>query len=220
MAEEKTRESISYTDRRKMFQALLDVYFRYLKIYKLMDDIYDQMVHPQKRIIVRKILDLLIGRLLELQFQLVICENSEVCYFDELALLEGIIPKELDVPIPKYYYHDPTPDMIQRDQWFLNLEEGERREQMKHEEMQRKLQIKMIEEADKNEWDSMGDPDAINYEDTILPVQIMERARQGKGRYLVGKYYYEEELRYRRKKVAVTVQRMDENEAATNIQVN
>lgn len=221
MSDEKKRaNAASNADRKKMFQLIFDVYLKYLKVYKHMDEVYDQIVHPQKRLVVRKMLDLIIGRLLELQANLVLCELSENYYFDEMALYEGMLPRELDMPIPKYYYCDPTPEMIQRDQWFLNVKDRQKKAKDQEEEQQRKQKLQQEREAEERGWGPIGDDDThdIHYED-ILPVQVMERARQAKGRYYVGKYYLDEENAYKKKKEPKVVNRMDPDKAAVIIQV-
>ncbi|GIQ84599.1 hypothetical protein KIPB_006125 [Kipferlia bialata] len=40
-------------------------YMKYLGVYRLLEDCYDQMIHPQKRVVVRTTLGAVVGRLLE-----------------------------------------------------------------------------------------------------------------------------------------------------------
>lgn len=221
LAEEKKRGITTGTDRKKMFQILFDVYIRYLKIYKSLDETYDQMVHPQKRLVVRKLLDLVIGRLLELKSELVLCDLSEVYYLDDFATLEGLMPKELDMPIPKYYFHDPSEGLKDRDQWFLNIKDRDQKQKELKEEAERKKKQKEKEEAQERGWDGPeGDDEKIDFEDSVIPIQVMERARQGKGKYIIAKFYHEEESGYNKKKGkgGEKKRRMDPDKAAIIIQ--
>ena len=43
------------------------IYIRYIVIYQNLDLCYDQMVHPQKRLLLRTLLDSTIGRIIELK---------------------------------------------------------------------------------------------------------------------------------------------------------
>ena len=44
-----------------------NLYLNYIETYKKLEDVYDQMLHPQKRTILRKMLDNTIYRMLELK---------------------------------------------------------------------------------------------------------------------------------------------------------
>lgn len=219
LAEEKKRNVSTNSDRKKMFQLLFEVYLQYLNIYKALDETYDQMVHPQKRIVVRKLLDIVIGRLNELRFEFVRCDLSENTYFDEVALFEGVQPKDLDIPIPKYYFHDPTPGMIERDQWYTNIKDRKKILKQKKEEEEQKKRGKQMEEAQEKGWDPTElEEEKIDFEDTVLPVQSMERARQGKGRFIIAKFYQEEELGFQKKKQKAKKHKMDQEKATIIIQ--
>ena len=61
------------------FDVLSKLYLQYVKIFRTLDSCHDQMVHPQKRHLLRKLLDSTIGRILELKVH-------ELLYLDECPL--------------------------------------------------------------------------------------------------------------------------------------
>lgn len=79
------------------------LYARYILIYKKLEAAYDQIVHPQKRITVRKALIATIGRMLETKKQLVELENSDTHVFNELLRTLKLNPQDLEIPTPRFY---------------------------------------------------------------------------------------------------------------------
>lgn len=67
---------------------------------------YDQIVHPQKRLLLKKILDGILGRILELKQEMVNLELSDYHYFDDLLSDMKLTPADAQVPIPKYFVVD------------------------------------------------------------------------------------------------------------------
>ena len=65
-----------------IFQMLATFYIKYVQIFRNLENVYDQIVHPQKRILIRKILDAVMGRILELKNEMVELELTEFHYFD------------------------------------------------------------------------------------------------------------------------------------------
>lgn len=49
------------------FKNVSRLYLQYVVIFRHLDTCYDQIVHPQKRILLRQLLDATIGRILELK---------------------------------------------------------------------------------------------------------------------------------------------------------
>lgn len=91
------------------------------------------MIHPQKRIAVKKVLDLVIKRVIELKHELVkwnppntfvkmtTANNIEVAFPWEYVHLDDILvdlklsPDSLEIPIPKYFIEDNSRQLEQRD---------------------------------------------------------------------------------------------------------
>lgn len=59
---------------------LYELKVRYTILVKKLDEVYDQFIQPQKRIIVKRLLDGCLGRLLEIKHELVEVELSEITY--------------------------------------------------------------------------------------------------------------------------------------------
>ncbi len=71
-------------DRLQVFQTLATFYLRYLKIFRALEEVYDQIVHPQKRRVVHQVLEGVMGRIVELKNEMVELEYSEFHYFDDI----------------------------------------------------------------------------------------------------------------------------------------
>ena len=64
------------------------------------------MVHPQKRILLRKLLDSTIGRILELKHDLVNLDSLEYSYHDVTMAELGLTPSEVELIVPKFVITD------------------------------------------------------------------------------------------------------------------
>lgn len=71
-------------DHFQVFQTLATFYLHYLQIFRGLEAAYDQIVHPQKRRVVRHVLEGVMGRLVELKNEMVELEFSEFHYFDDV----------------------------------------------------------------------------------------------------------------------------------------
>lgn len=71
-------------DRVVFFQRLAMLFVRYVQIFRKLEEVYDQVVHPQKRQLIRTVLDGVIGRVLELKNEMVEKEFSEYHYMDDV----------------------------------------------------------------------------------------------------------------------------------------
>ncbi|XP_065679936.1 dynein regulatory complex protein 11 isoform X2 [Hydra vulgaris] len=93
-------------DRLVAFQNLAVIYVKYITIFRKLEECYDQIVHPQKLLVIRKVLDGVMGRILELKNNMVSLELSEYHYFDDVISDLKITPKEIDIVIPKYFLEE------------------------------------------------------------------------------------------------------------------
>ena len=59
--------TLLFQDRDAAFDNVSRLYLQYVKIYRTLNSCYDLMVHPQKRQLLRKLLDSTIGRIIELK---------------------------------------------------------------------------------------------------------------------------------------------------------
>lgn len=71
-------------DRVVFFQRLAVLYVRYIQVFRQLEEVYDHVVHPQKRRLIRAVLDGVMGRILELKNEMVEKEFSEYHYMDDV----------------------------------------------------------------------------------------------------------------------------------------
>ncbi|TSK62541.1 IQ and AAA domain-containing protein 1 [Bagarius yarrelli] len=102
-------------DRFEVFQALGTFYLRYLQIFRGLEAAYDQLIHPQKRRVVRHVLEGVMGRLVELKNELVELEYSEFHYFDDVLQDLKMTPEDLEVPIPRYFVRERIKALKERE---------------------------------------------------------------------------------------------------------
>jgi len=65
------QENISTWPNDDIFHHLACLYIKYIEIYRKLEECYDQMVHPQKRIFIKKVLECTICRICEFKKDLV-----------------------------------------------------------------------------------------------------------------------------------------------------
>lgn len=88
------------TDRVVFFQRVAVLYMRYLKLFRQLEKVYDQVIHPQKRRAIRLTLDGVMGRVLELKYDMVETEFSEYHYLDDVLHDMKLMPVSVE-PQPK-----------------------------------------------------------------------------------------------------------------------
>ncbi|XP_059023615.1 dynein regulatory complex protein 11 isoform X2 [Mustela lutreola] len=156
-----------------IFQMLATFYIKYVQIFRNLEDVYDQIVHPQKRILIRKILDGVMGRLLELKNEMVELELTEFHYFDDILQDLKLAPQQLDIPIPKYFLKE-------------KLEVIKGRE---------KILAQILADIGLDIPDKKYTTKSIPLEEAVKLIQIAERARQGRLRAMFMKQIFLQEYR-------------------------
>lgn len=162
-----------------IFQMLATFYIKYVQIFGNLENIYDQVVHPQKRILIRKVLDGVMGRVLELKNEMVELELTEFHYFDDILQDLKLAPQQLDIPIPKYFLKE-------------KLEVIKGRE---------KILAQILASCGLDAADVRYVAKVIPMEEAVKFIQIAERARQGRLRALFMKEIYLQECRARQAKL-------------------
>ncbi|XP_062251903.1 dynein regulatory complex protein 11-like [Platichthys flesus] len=145
-------------DRVVFLQSVALFYVRYLQIFRKLEEIYDQVVHPQKRRLIRTILDGVIGRLLELKNEMVEKEYSEYHYMDDILHDLNLIPADLEIPIPRYFITECSKEFQERKTMVTDI-------------------LKMVEVTESLEPLMAKD---MSPEEAIKIIQVAERARQGR----------------------------------------
>ncbi|XP_067116752.1 dynein regulatory complex protein 11 [Osmerus mordax] len=182
-------------DRLQIFQGLATFYLKYLQIFRSLEAVYDQVVHPQKRRVVRQVLDGVMGRLLELKNEMVELEFSEFHYFDDVLEDLKLTPEDLEVPIPRFFVREKIRILRDREKMLAHvLAKGGDLEQ----EPEVSLQTMCVEEA-------------------VRVLQVSERARQGRlrARFMKEIRQAEEEAAQGTSSTPTT---LDPDQAATRIQ--
>ncbi|KFO82929.1 IQ and AAA domain-containing protein 1, partial [Cuculus canorus] len=144
-------------DRVEVFNMLATSYIKYMQILRKLETAHDQLIHQQKRTLIRQVLDGVIGRILEIKREMVDLEHSEFHYF--LNILEDLklLPENIEVPIPRYFIKERLEILQQRE--------------------------KMLDEILVNAGLQTQKPvKVMTFEEAIKVIQVAERARQGRCR--------------------------------------
>jgi hypothetical protein len=91
----------------KEFSEWACIYVRYLQVFRKLEAAYDQMVHPQKLVDMKKALEACIGRMLEIRHWLVkLNKGMDFLHIDDILVDLKLTPEELEVPVPKFFKLD------------------------------------------------------------------------------------------------------------------
>ncbi|XP_072931343.1 IQ and AAA domain-containing protein 1-like [Epargyreus clarus] len=180
------------------------VYCKYCEIYNKLCDCYDQMEQVQRRPFIKKIIDAVTCRLLELKMTLEEVEVFEFTYPENALQQMLIVPQDVQVLCPFFYPFEirqaemqyiideilsgnrlgdptPTPSEIERRE-EERLEEENRKREEKEAEVKRRLA--MGEELSVSEDSVHLSPEELEeirlkeeYERHIFNIQRMERSR-------------------------------------------
>ncbi|XP_060737548.1 dynein regulatory complex protein 11 [Tachysurus vachellii] len=145
-------------DRVVFFQRLTNLYVRYVRIFRQLEEAYDLIVHPQKRRLIRDVLDGVIGRVLELKNEMVEKEYSEYHYMDDVIQDMKLTPEDLEIPIPKYFITERRKALQERAAVLSSI----------------------LDKSGMVEKPKPIVPRVLSLEEAIRIVQVAERARQGR----------------------------------------
>lgn len=145
-------------DKAVVFKELSTVIVSYISAINKLDQCYDQVIQPQKRILIRNILELCLGRYLELKNDMVNLNFNEFTYLDSATAQLGLLPQDVELTIPLHYRNERCETI----EWQNNFIDDVLKKTGFYEEV--KVEVDMpIRQA-------------------ILLVQRHERARQGRMR--------------------------------------
>ena len=146
-------------DRKKLHRSIAELYIRYIVIANKLELCYDQMLQPQKRLLIRKLLDCTVGRVIELKHELVEVDLCEHSYYDDILLKHEITPQEAELRVPSYFRREREREI------------GERR--------------RFIEDTLRNigALEEVVAPKQMTEAEAIRLIQTHERARQGRMRF-------------------------------------
>ncbi|XP_059961897.1 dynein regulatory complex protein 11 [Mesoplodon densirostris] len=173
-----------------IFQMLATFYIKYVQIFRNLENVYDQIVHPQKRILIRKILDGVMGRILELKNEMVELELTEFHYFDDILQDLKLVPQQLDIPIPRYFLKEKLEVIKGREEILAQL----------------------LADSGLGITEKKYPVKPVPLEEAVKLIQVAERARQGRLRAMFMKQIYLQE--YRAKQARLLGERVADVETA------
>ncbi|KAJ2995938.1 Dynein regulatory complex protein 11 [Globomyces sp. JEL0801] len=89
-------------EREIAFQHMSVLYIKYIQIYRKLEDSYDELLHPQKRRLLRDAVIACIGRLLEIKHILVDLESTDFHNYNDILINMNLTPDSLNVSIPRF----------------------------------------------------------------------------------------------------------------------
>lgn len=99
-------------DRTVAQRCVFELYAKYIIAANRLENVYDQMLQPQKRIIIRKLLDSTLGRIIELKHDLVAIDMMEFSYNDDVIKDLKLLPQDLELRIPRYFLRESQDDIL------------------------------------------------------------------------------------------------------------
>ena len=90
----------------RQFQHFALLYIKYIEIIRIMEESYDQLLQPQKRALIKKMLESTIIRLLEVKETLLVLNPRKTSIYinlDDLLMDLKLDPDSLEIPIPRYF---------------------------------------------------------------------------------------------------------------------
>lgn len=143
-------------DRREQRQLLATLYVRYILIANTLSECVDQMVQPQKRRLIRKLLEATLGRILELKYDLVEADLSEWTHCGDVLEHLKLTPEQSELKVPSCF-------------------RNERRKELEYQKNLIESVLGKLGFLDKAE---IKPP--MSEQQAILIIQVHERARQGR----------------------------------------
>ncbi|XP_041913607.1 dynein regulatory complex protein 11 isoform X1 [Alosa sapidissima] len=165
-------------DRVVFYQRLATLYVRYVQIFRRIEEAYDQITHPQKKRVIRQVLDGVMGRVVELKNEMVEKEFSEYHYMDDVIQDLKLTPEAIEIPIPKYFISERKKVLQDRAKMLSDI-----------------LDIMGVVDNHKPIRDQ-----TLSLEEAIRVIQVAERARQGRLRAKFMRQIQRDEERQRRAK--------------------
>mmetsp|Transcript_27563 Transcript_27563/g.67781 ORF Transcript_27563/g.67781 Transcript_27563/m.67781 type:complete len:819 (-) Transcript_27563:1438-3894(-) len=139
------------------------IYIKYVQIFRKLEEAYDQMAHPQKRMDMKKAVEAVLGRILEIKSWLVRLNKAiDSVNFDDILVDLKLTPDVLELPIPKYFVEDRRTELEGRAKFLEALVE--------------KYNVGMAWEEELHVPPNLGEEEAIRV------LQVNERGRQGRER--------------------------------------
>lgn len=150
------QDSEPQPDRAAIKAAVFELYARYIAVANRLEIVYDEHVQPQKRLLLRRLLDSCIGRAIELKHDLVSLDMMEFNYADAVLAKLRMTPVDLELRIPRYFRRDRAAEIAERQRFVDEL----------------LIRFGWLEEE--------RPPEPITELEAVQLLQAHERARQGR----------------------------------------
>ncbi|KAK4320573.1 hypothetical protein Pmani_008577 [Petrolisthes manimaculis] len=135
------------------------VYVQYLRVARRLDTCHNLVLHPQKRLLLKRLLDNTIGRIVELKHELVALDLSDIQHCDDVMGELSLTPDDLTIPIPSYVRRERLTLLNERNAFI--------------DDCLRRAGLEAVAEEDVS---------PLSVSEAVLLVQRHERARQGRAR--------------------------------------
>jgi len=101
-------------DRKKAHTVVSTLYVKYSLICNKLEQCYEQVIQPQKRLLIKRTLNASLGRVLELKHELVNIDLSEYNYYDDVLIECGVTPQEAELRVPRYFRRERITQIEER----------------------------------------------------------------------------------------------------------
>jgi hypothetical protein len=97
------------------------LYVKYINVLKRVEDCYDQTTHPQMRQVIKKFLNNILARVVQIKKSLIFYNNPIIevstgipyIFLDDYIIEMKLEPDDLNLPVPRYFAED-TPELANR----------------------------------------------------------------------------------------------------------
>lgn len=158
-ADSNLQGSTPQRDRRRIHQSIAELYVRYIAVANKLETCYDQILQPQKRMLIKKMLDSTIGRVIELKHELVEVDLSEHSYYDDILLKYAFTPQEIELRVPSYFRREREEEITERRNFI-------------------EMTLRSL-----GALEEFVEPKKMSESEAIRLIQTHERARQGRMRF-------------------------------------
>ena len=145
----------------EIFQHYACLYIKYIDIYRKLEQCYDQIVHPQKRQFIKKVLESTIVRICEMKQDMVVFNNrpkSIYVHLDQLLFDLKYDPSIIEIPVPQYFKED---DRVKVGMAFKEKVERDTGKKKKKKKASKKKKKKAADDEPKPEPKSMKEKEFL-----------------------------------------------------------
>ncbi|XP_063367172.1 dynein regulatory complex protein 11 [Cydia amplana] len=113
--------ALGEAERTQLHPHLSELRVRYTVLVRRLDNVYDQLLQPQKRLIVKRLLEACLGRLIEIKHDLVELHLSDYTFDDDEVLQRlQVTPSEAEPCIPQYFIREREEEVESRQQFIID----------------------------------------------------------------------------------------------------